>query len=478
MNNLIPAFRTYYSNDFSWIPSPLEQPPDLPSFVNPSLVTYLSGKLLLKTEISLNTPQLNELISLGLLDEIPAIEKHAWGNRCRRCGNQKSYLFAKLPDNVVYCRKCIVMGRVSEQEHLYAWRRPVSWDRHPPACKWTGELTTFQQQAADRIIKAIQEKNQRLLVWAVCGAGKTEMLFPGLSLAFSQGKRVCLATPRADVVKELLPRFVAAFPDVSIQALYGESPDKQGNAQFLIATTHQLLRYGRAFDVLIIDEIDAFPYHADASLPYATERAAKDQASFIYLTATPRPKHEREINRKKLPAVFVPRRFHGHPLPVPRFVAAFDIKSLEKEMLSRKVWDWLERRKRPDRQLLVFVPTIPNAEKVEKILAQRYKKVTCVHASDSDRQEKVYQFRKSVYDVLVTTTILERGVTFPSVDVIVLDSGHAVFDQAALIQIAGRAGRSSRDPDGEVIFFHQGKTDAMVKAVETILKMNRLGRRK
>ncbi|WP_235062640.1 DEAD/DEAH box helicase [Thalassobacillus devorans] len=433
----------------------------------------------MKKEISIDSQQLNELVSAGLLEEIPAIEKHAWGKRCRRCGNQKSHLFAMLPDHSVYCRKCIGMGRVSDQEHLYVWRSPVSWNCHPQACQWTGELTTFQQQAADRITKVITDANQRLLVWAVCGAGKTEMLFPGLSLAFSQGKRVCLATPRADVVKELLPRFISAFPDVSIQALYGDSPDKQGNSQFLIATTHQLLRFGRAFDVMIIDEIDAFPYHTDASLPYATERAAKEQASFIYLTATPRQNHEREIKQKKLPVVFVPRRFHGHPLPVPRFHAAFDIrKSLEKAMLSPKVWKWLVHRKRPDRQLLIFVPTISDAEKTVKILALHYKRIAYVHASDSARQEKVHQFREKEYDVLVTTTILERGVTFPSVDVIVLDSGHQVFDQAALIQIAGRAGRSSKDPDGEVIFFHRGKTDAMVKAVETILKMNRLGRRK
>ncbi|QGS69179.1 hypothetical protein CV093_15140 [Oceanobacillus sp. 143] len=81
---------------------------------------------------------------------------------------------------------------------------------------------------------------------------------------------------------------------------------------------------------------------------------------------------------------------------------------------------------------------------------------------------------KELY-VLITTTILERGVTFPSVDVAILDAGHVVFDEAALVQIAGRAGRSADDPTGEVIFFHDGKTEAMVQAIKSIKMMNKRG---
>ncbi|GAE95069.1 ComF operon protein A [Gracilibacillus boraciitolerans JCM 21714] len=38
-----------------------------------------------------------------------------------------------------------------------------------------------------------------------------------------------------------------------------------------------------------------------------------------------------------------------------------------------------------------------------------------------------------------------------------MDAGHQVFDEAALVQIAGRAGRSPNDPTGNVIFIHQAK---------------------
>ena len=129
--------------------------------------------------------------------------------------------------------------------------------------------------------------------------------------------------------------------------------------------------------------------------------------------------------------------------------------------------------------MLIFIPEVEQAEKLAETLAQIWSDLalTSVHAADPDRKEKVMQFRDHKLDVLVTTTILERGVTFPSVDVAVLDAGHRVFDEAALVQIAGRAGRSLADPEGEVVFFHDGKTDAMVAAVRSIRKMNqRAGR--
>ncbi|WP_246206627.1 DEAD/DEAH box helicase [Virgibacillus ihumii] len=366
-----------------------------------------------------------------------------------------------------------------ECESLYEWSGPqVEWTTYANACTWHGELTTVQQKAAERIISAITAKESELLVWAVCGAGKTEMLFPGITEALRLGKRICIATPRTDVVRELLPRMRAAFSDVYIQGMYGGSRESDGTAQMIIATTHQLLRFKHAFDVIIIDEIDAFPYHADPSLAFASNRAKKVTSTTIYLTATPRPEHRKRIAMKRLPHIFVPSRFHGHPLPVPSYSMTFSLqKDLRQSTAPKTFLDWAKKRANPNRQLLIFVPTISLTENLipNLITVLRDTNVTAVHASDKDREEKINRFRNKQIQTLVTTTILERGVTFPSVDVAVLDSGHTVFDEAALVQIAGRAGRSPADPTGEVVFFHDGKTEAMIDAVRSIKKMNRRG---
>lgn len=468
----------------------------LSHLIDDQLAVRFSGKLLLRHEISLNEIEFQHLLTHSKFKSHPSMIKQKFSYVCQRCNNQKQSLIGIIPcascqKRHVYCRNCINMGRVMPCEPLYVWsgKEPM-WPEHKDPCTWQGELTFDQHQAAMRIVKAIKNNEQELLIWAVTGAGKTEMLFPGITEALKKGQRICIATPRADVVRELLPRLQVAFKDVHIQALYGGSNENDGTAQLMISTTHQLLRYRRAFDVLIIDEIDAFPFHTDPSLPFAAKRVKKELSTTIYLTATPRQDQRTRVQKHQLPHQFVPRRFHNHPLPVPQLKMSFNLyKHLREDMLPPVFFKWFNQRKdkvsspgeesliRRHRQLLIFVPTIHLAEKLTANLQAYFKKismtVSAVHAEDPDREEKIMLFRKKKLTVLVTTTILERGVTFPSVDVIVIDAGHDVFDEAALIQIAGRAGRSSEDPTGDVIFIHTGKTRAMVDAIKSIQMMNR-----
>ncbi|MBM7570251.1 DEAD/DEAH box helicase [Aquibacillus albus] len=476
------SFQSLFNSSYDWIPTYTSQTSHQ---LDPSTSQLFAGKLLLRQDIPLDEQDFQALCTMDYFQPVQAIVKHQFRFTCRRCGNNKKTLFSEIPcsrchQRHVYCRKCIEMGRVLACEPLYVWTGPTAeWERQETPCTWQGSLTNSQQQASDRITKAMVNGNEELMVWAVCGAGKTEMLFEGIAAAIAQGKRVCLATPRADVVRELLPRFQASFPETTMDGLYGGSEDKRGTAQLILATTHQLIRYAHAFDVVIIDEIDAFPYHGDPSLPFVTNRAAKRDASMIYLTATPRKQQKSRVQANKLATVFVPVRFHGHPLPAPKLHLCFSLqKQLKAAQLPEALLKWYRKRVNPKRQLLIFVPTIELAEKIVPTLAEKLSisSITSVHSSDPERETKVQQLRHKEIFVLVTTTILERGVTFPSVDVVVLDAGHRVFDEAALVQIAGRAGRSPDDPTGEVIFFHDGRTNAMVEAVQSIKAMNKKGR--
>ena len=54
---------------------------------------------------------------------------------------------------------------------------------------------------------------------------------------------------------------------------------------------------------------------------------------------------------------------------------------------------------------------------------------------------------------LLTTTILERGITIPNVQVAVVGAEQQLFNSGALIQIGGRVGRSADFPSGDFVFF-------------------------
>ena len=73
---------------------------------------------------------------------------------------------------------------------------------------------------------------------------------------------------------------------------------------------------------------------------------------------------------------------------------------------------------------------------------------------------------------LLTTTILERGITIPRVQVAVIGAESAIFTASALIQISGRVGRAQHEPTGDIVFFHHGVTRDMDAARREILRLN------
>ncbi|MER3124229.1 DEAD/DEAH box helicase [Bacillus pumilus] len=437
----------------------------------------LQSRQLLTVETRCSKSDLEWLEENGFVIRTPAIERTANGLTCGRCGVSHKRYFAFSPCDVcqkdcVYCRSCIMMGKSTECGFLYEWTGPQMKETCHTKLTWYGDLSKGQKRASDKMIEAIKNKYD-LLIWAVCGAGKTEVLFHGIEFTLHQGMNVCIATPRTDVVLELEPRLKKAFKGLNIAVLYGGSPQRFQIAPLVIATTHQLLRYKNAFDLLIIDEVDAFPYCIDERLHFAVIKAMRKKGVTVYLSATPSKKMRKDVSRGQLEATKIPQRFHQKPLPIPSFqwIGQWK-KKLKKNRLPAKVLTWMQKHITKKRRILLFVPSISIMKKVTKILREHRLNVEGVSADDQDRKQKVQHFRDDAYDVLVTTTILERGVTIPNVQVGVLGAESTIFTESALVQISGRAGRHPDFFNGDVYFFHFGLTRSMKQAKKLIVKMN------
>src|SRR5699024_9415324 len=152
------------------------------------------------------------------------------------------YYCAKCDKICVYCRNCIQMGRLASCDTLVRWIGATATTDVKPKLQWQGQFTAAQARVSQELIDSVRAKRSHL-VHAVCGAGKTEILFAAIEVALSMNWRVCVATPRTDVVLELAPRFQQVFPDVTVQALYGGAPLATSYSPFIVATTHQLFRF-------------------------------------------------------------------------------------------------------------------------------------------------------------------------------------------------------------------------------------------
>lgn len=211
---------------------------------------------------------------------------------------------------------------------------------------------------------------------------------------------------------------------------------------------------------------------------YAASQALKEGGAKILLTATSTRTLERKVNKGEVVKLTLARRFHNRPLVIPKFIRSFNLfKMIHRQKLPPKILKYLKKQRKTGYPLLIFLPTIIMAESVTAILKELLpaEQIACVSSQSQNRKEDITAFRQGKKTILITTTILERGVTFPQIDVFVLGSHHRVYSSQSLVQIAGRVGRSIDRPDGTLYFFHEGISKAMLLARKEIKEMNYKG---
>ena len=324
-------------------------------------------------------------------------------------------------------------------------------------------LSSDQKRLSDKLV-INYESNVDTLVNAVCGAGKTELIYAVMARCLSLGKSVAFAVPRRDVVIELSQRIHMVFPRNSIVSVYGGHTDKLV-ADIVVLTTHQLYRYNKQFDLIILDEIDAFPFKNNKLLAAMFFRAVK--GTIIMMSATPSKDVIDYFSQSNREILELNTRFHRHPLPLPEVVVRIGYFKIPFLILTLK--KFISQGKK----VFVFAPTISKCETLYKILKIFVKNGTFVHSKCKDRSQKINKFKKGEFDYLVTTAVLERGVTFKNLQVIIYDADSDIYNSQTLIQISGRVGRKIDAPEGEVIFLVNKRTTEIDEAISTIRNKNR-----
>ena len=403
---------------------------------------------------------------------------------CNRCGNQNVEEFAVGPciicqKNCHYCLRCLNMGKVKECCVLVAIEEKTpAFSPHSVQLYYKHQISKEQKKLSQELIKVTDKEH---LVWAVTGAGKTEMIFELIKSVLEEGGRVGLAAPRIDVCNELAPRIKEAFPLEEVAVLHGLTEESYKRTPITIATTHQMLRFYHAFDVLIVDEVDAFPYSNSDMLQFAVHRAVKPTGRLVFMTATPSKLELYNIQHHQLSYSLLPARFHRHPLVVPIFneLRNWD-RALEKKKIPQELYSWMKKRLEEKTPFLVFVSTIRQIPAVEEMMSQAFPnaRFSSVSSQEKQRQERIQQMRDGTLDFLISTTILERGVTFYGIDVAVIEAQEEIFTREVLVQIAGRVGRSVDHPGGEVVYFYEGISRAMKQAEKEIESLNEEARKR
>ena len=369
---------------------------------------------------------------------------------CPRCKNTNPRFIGYL-NGEPYCRRCISF---SGQEAPVRARKPS-----PSPIVLAYKLSDEQKELSDKV-RSNYKNGIDTLIYAVCGAGKTELVYGVIADALRSGQQVGFALPRRDVVIELYYRLKEAFPDDEVIAVYGGHTEVLVG-DIIVLTTHQIYRYPHYFDLLVMDEIDAFPFKGSDTLNAFYESSVKGHV--VLMTATPSKELLQKFQENGRDILELRTRFHKQPIPVPKIHQGPKLFSLLKLVLL------LRRYRKEKKPCFVFAPTIKQCERLYSLLRHLVPNGTYVHSQDPKRSQKISAFKKGNYVYLVTTSVLERGITIRDLQVIVYDADRKdIYDSSALIQISGRAGRKFDAPTGEVTFFCHEKNQAIERAIREI----------
>lgn len=363
--------------------------------------------------------------------------------RCERCLNTDLKYFVKCQGEMV-CRRCIgYQGKEAEplfNEDMIDYELPF-------------QLTDAQTEIAGQC-KTLA-RHEDVLIWAVCGAGKTELVMETIKDHLNRSLSVGVAVARKQVALQLEQRFKAAFPSLKVIVVCeGHTQDLTGN--LVIATTHQLYRFKKYFDCLILDEPDAFPYHNNPVLQGFMRQSVKGH--IVYLTATPDKELLKQVKTGQLHQLSLHQRPHAFPLPVPELI-------FSPFWVQVTVLFWILKRSK--KSWLIFVPSLKTGHLLARLL-----RLPFAHATSLNLNQLICDFKEKNIKQLICTTVLERGVTFSDIQVAIIQADHPLFASAVLTQIAGRAGRDPQYPQGEVKFLCFRLTSALKNCVRELRKAN------
>ena len=204
---------------------------------------------------------------------------------CPVCGN-KDHRSIGILNGKPYCRRCISFRGEEAMENPFKPKfAPININY-----ELSEEQTDLSKRLLDNYKNGIDS-----LVYAVTGSGKTEICLKTIKYCLNKGLRVGFAVPRRSVCLELKYRFQSFFQSNKVIAVFGGN-HKTIEGDIVCLTTHQLFRYKNYFDLLIMDEIDAFPYKGNEVLEQFFKQSIK--GNYVLLTATPSDELIKEFKKK------------------------------------------------------------------------------------------------------------------------------------------------------------------------------------
>ncbi len=319
------------------------------------------------------------------------------------------------------------------------------------------DLTNAQKKAINEILDDLEiQKPMRRLLEGDVGSGKTIVACIMLLAVIENGYQTAIMAPTEILARQHYNNFIKwLLPmGINVSLLLGSTSQKmkkeikQGlaNGQIQVAIgTHALIQNDVEFCNLkacVIDEQHRFGVNQRSKL------SNKGQISHLLsMTATPIPRSLALTLNGDLDVTILDELPKGRK-PI--------ITSLLNQDRRKKAYKLIKDEIKKKHQAYIVYPLIDESETISAQAAQtaaielqegEFKdyKVGLLHGKlNNDEKEKVMKdFKDGLYDILVSTTVVEVGVDIENATVMVIENAER-FGLAQLHQLRGRVGRNDK----------------------------------
>ena len=306
---------------------------------------------------------------------------------------------------------------------------------------------TPDQSAATKAVKQDMESPNPMdrLICGDVGFGKTEVAIRAAFKAVCDSKQVCVLVPTTILALQHYKTFterLAKFPcHIDYISRLRSAKDireavknvAEGKTDIIIGTHRLLNKQVRFKDLglLIIDEEQKFGVSAKERL-----RQLKVEVDTLTLTATPIPRTLQFslLGARDLSIINTP--------PPNRLPVQTSIIDFREELIKEAIDNELNR----GGQVFFVHNRVEDLPAVEQMINRVCPKAKTVmghgQMEPSVLEERMLDFIRGDYDVLVSTTIIENGIDIPNANTMIINQAN-MFGLSDLHQLRGRVGRSA-----------------------------------
>ena len=331
------------------------------------------------------------------------------------------------------------LGALSKKNITYIAKNRLDHDAEEFIASLPFSLTKGQRTCIDAIKEDFRSAHAaKRLIMGDVGCGKTIVMLASVMMAYP--KRTILMVPTTVLANQIYEEAIKFLPrEVKVTKVVQQSSKeiKLETFDFIIGTHALLFRKLPESDLVMVDEQHRFGTKQRATISNIA-KVGNTRAHFLQFSATPIPRTLSMMHASIIDFSYIKE------LPFKKDIETYIIGKVDFTKLIKHIKDEITK----GHQAIIVYPLVEESEVIDYqsieegrgYWEKNFEHVFVTFGKDKNKEETLNQFRDEG-NILVSTTVIEVGISLPKLTTIVLVAPERL-GLASLHQLRGRVSRN------------------------------------